>query len=44
MNLSVPTRLEDVDKKWLLSLVCLVDSLNCVEAEDIKVCTVIQNQ
>ena len=35
MNLSVPTRLEDVDRKWLLNLVCLVDNINCVE--DVKV-------
>ena len=35
MNLSVPTRLEDVDRKWLLNLVCLVDNINCLE--DVKV-------
>jgi len=35
MNLSVPTRLEDVDRKWLINLVCLVDNINCVE--DVKV-------
>ena len=37
MNLSVPTRLEDVDRKWLLNLVCLVDNINCVEEVKVRI-------